>query len=241
MAAILIVDDDIALLNACNVGLKALGHTVRTAETGTEAINDAAVYPPKVIVLDLGLPDLDGLDVCRRIRAWTDTPIIILSADGSEDRKVEALDQGADDYMTKPFGMRELDARVRVALRHHAAETNAEQASQLLEVGGLVLDLVHYQATLDGQPVDLTPKEFDFLAYLARYAGKTCTRRMILENVWGHAYADEQNYLKVYAYRIRKKLYDEQGRLLQNDPAVGYRLAADAEPTTSRLAALDPS
>jgi two-component system KDP operon response regulator KdpE len=240
MAAILVVDDDIALLNACTVGLKALGHTVRTAETGIDAVNDAAVYPPSVIVLDLGLPDLDGLDVCRRIRTWTDTPIIILSADGSEDRKVEALDQGADDYMTKPFGMRELDARVRVALRHHAAETATEETGRL-EVGGLVLDLVHYQATLDGQPVDLTPKEFDVLAYLAHHAGKTCTRRMILENVWGHGYVDEHHYLKVYAYRIRKKLHDERGRLLQNDPAVGYRLAVETAPTTPVAPARDPS
>lgn len=226
MPAILIVDDDIALLNACSVGLKALGHTVRTAETGAEGINDVALYPPNVIVLDLGLPDLDGLEVCRRIRTWTDTPIIILSADSSEDRKVEALDGGADDYMTKPLGMRELDARVRVALRHYAVETDSDQSSRL-ETGGLVLDPAHYQATLDGQELDLTPKEFDFIAYLARHAGKTCTRRMILENVWGAAYANEQHYLKVYAYRIRKKLHDEEGRFLQNDPAVGYRLSAE--------------
>ena len=227
MPAVLIVDDDISLLNACTVGLKALGHSVRTAETGADAVSDAAVHRPDVIVLDLGLPDLDGLEVCRRIRGWTNTPVIILSADGSEDRKVEALDGGADDYMTKPFGMRELDARVRVALRHHAAETSNGQTSELT-VGGLVLDVAHYEATLDGKPVDLTPKEFDVLAYLARHAGKTCTRRMILESVWGPGYAHENDYLKVYAYRIRKKLRDEQGRLLQNDPAVGYRLVAKA-------------
>jgi two-component system KDP operon response regulator KdpE len=221
VAAILIVDDDIALLNACTVGLRALGHTVRTAETGADAIGDAAVYPPDVIVLDLGLPDLDGLEVCRRIRKWTDTPIVILSADGSEDRKVEALDGGADDYMTKPFGMRELDARLRVALRHRTPENETTQ----LVVGGLTLDLAHYQATFEEETLDLTPKEFDFLAFLARNVGKTCTRRMILENVWGPAYANEQHYLKVYAYRIRKKLHDEEGRFLQNDPSVGYRLA----------------
>lgn len=230
MPAILIVDDDIALLNACSVGLKALGHTVRTAESGIEAINDVALYPPNVIVLDLGLPDLDGLEVCRRIRTWTDTPIIILSADGSEDRKVVALNEGADDYMTKPLGMRELDARIRVALRHHSTKTNSDQDS-MLQTGGLVLDLAHYQATLDGDPLDLTPKEFDFLAYLARHAGKTCTRRMILENVWGASYANEQRYLKVYAYRIRKKLHDEAGHFLQNDPAVGYRLANEPPPS----------
>lgn len=223
MARILIVDDDIALLNACSVGLKALGHSVRTAETGEQALSDVAVNPPNVVVLDLGLSDLDGLDVCTRIRSWTHTPIIILSADGSEDRKVDALNNGADDYMTKPFGMRELDARLRVALRHYAAETAKDEETQL-QVGPLTLDLPHYQATLNGEPVDLTPKEFDFLAFLARHSGKTCTRQMILENVWGPAYAQEHHYLKVYAYRIRRKLHDENGRLLRNDPAVGYSL-----------------
>lgn len=225
MATVLIVDDDIALLTACRVGLEALGHYVRTAENGHDALGDIAIHPPDVVVLDLGLPDLDGLDICSRVRAWTDVPIIILSADGTEDRKVDALDGGADDYMTKPFGMRELDARLRVALRHHA-DPNGEHPTEL-NAGPLTLDLAHYQATYRNQPVDLTPKEFDFLAYLARHLGKVCTRRMILENVWGPAYATEHHYLKVYAYRIRKKLHDEEGRFLQNDPSVGYRLRPD--------------
>lgn len=231
MAAVLVVDDDVGLLSACGVGLKALGHTVRTAETGEQALREVALHPPQVIVLDLGLPDLDGLEVCTRVRAWTDTPIIVLSADGSEDRKVEALDRGADDYMTKPFGIRELEARLRVALRHHAAETRTEQESRL-QAGPLTLDLVHEEATYQGRPVDLTPKEFDVLAFLARHVGRICTRRMILENVWGPAYADEHHYLKVYAYRIRRKLHDEQGHFLRNDPARGYRLAVDEDPVT---------
>lgn len=224
MAEILVVDDDISLLNACTVGLKALGHTVRTAETGHDAIDAVAVHAPDVVILDLGLPDLDGLDVCQRIRTWTDTPIIILSADGSEERKIEALDGGADDYMTKPFGMRELDARIRVALRHHNPDTDAGDGGHI-DAGPLSLDLAHYEATIDGRPLDLTPKEFELLAYLARNVGKTCTRRMILESVWGPGYATENHYLKVYVYRIRKKLHDEAGRLLQNDPSIGYRLA----------------
>ena len=184
-----------------------------------------------MIVLDLGLPDSDGLEVCTRIRAWTDLPIIILSADSSEDRKVDALDNGADDYMTKPFGMRELNARLRVALRHHAADADAEPRTELT-AGPLTLDLVHYQATYHDRPLDLTPKEFDVLAYLARHVGKVCTRRMILEHVWGPAYASESHYLKVYAYRIRKKLHDEDGRFLQNDPSVGYRLAPEPAAVT---------
>ena len=223
MPQVLIIDDDPDLLNACRVGLEALGHLVRTAQTGSEGLSEAAIRPPDVIVLDLGLPDLDGLEVCKRIRTWTHVPIVVLSADGSEDRKVDALDQGADDYMTKPFGMRELDARLRVALRHHRPPDNGQHPAEL-DVGTLHLDLVHYEATYNGQPLDLTPKEFDFLAYLARNVGKVCTRRMILESVWGPGYEKELHYLKVYAYRLRKKLADESGRFLQSDPSVGYRL-----------------
>ncbi len=166
-------------------------------------------------------------EVCKRIRAWSDVPIVVLSADGSEDRKVGALDDGADDYMTKPFGMRELNARLRVAFRHHKSG-DGEQAAQI-DVGPLHLDLAHYEATYAGRQLDLAPKEFAFLAYLARHAGKVCTRKMILANVWGPSYARELHYLKVYAYRIRRKLHDEGGKLLQSDPSVGYRLAAPGD------------
>jgi two-component system, OmpR family, KDP operon response regulator KdpE len=221
---ILVIDDDPGLLNVCRVGLEALGYLVRTADTGNEGLTEAAIRTPNVIVLDLGLPDLDGLEVCRRIRTWSDVPIVVLSADGSEDRKVEALDGGADDYMTKPFGMRELDARLRVAVRHRNTADSAEHPAEV-GVGDLHLDLVHYEATFGGRPLDLTPREFDFLGYLARNVGKVCTRRMILENVWGPGYEKELHYLKVYAYRIRRKLGDGNGQFLQSDPAVGYRLA----------------
>ena len=225
MPQILVIDDDPGLLSVCSVGLQALGHTVRTAETGNDGLSQAALRAPDVIVLDLGLPDQDGLEVCKRVRTWSDVPIIVLSADGSEDRKVDALEHGADDYMTKPFGMRELHARVQVALRHHRAQDSDEEHPSHLDVGALHLDLVHRQVTLDGRSLDLTPLELDFLAFLARNAGKVCTRRMILENVWGPGYGTELHYLKVYAYRIRRKLHDEQGRFLQSDPSVGYRLA----------------
>jgi two-component system KDP operon response regulator KdpE len=155
-------------------------------------------------------------------------PIVVLSADGTEDRKVEALEAGADDYLTKPFGMRELNARLRVAIRHRAAADSDLPATEL-QVGPLHLDLVHYQATFEGRDVDLTAREFEFLAHLARHAGKVCTRRMILETVWGPGYATELNYLKVYAYRIRRKLGDERGEFLQSDPSVGYRLVAPGD------------
>jgi two-component system KDP operon response regulator KdpE len=225
MAAVLIIDDDTALLAACRVGLRGLGHEVRTAATGGTGLSDAAVRPPDVVILDLGLPDFDGTHVCAQLRAWTNTPVIVLSGEVSEDRKVDSLDGGADDYMTKPFSMRELDARIRVALRHHET-TKAETPTQLV-AGALTLDLVHYEATYRGERIDLTAKEFDILAYLARYVGKVCTRRMILETIWGAGYVNEHRYLKVYAYRIRRKLGDERGRFLQNDPSVGYRLAVD--------------
>ena len=223
MALVLVIDDDPDLLNVCRVGLQALGHVVRTAETGHDGLAEAAITRPDVIVLDLGLPDLDGVEVCRRIRTWGQAPIVVLSADSTEDRKVEALEAGADDYVTKPFGMRELNARLRVALRHHAAESGDGPTE--LQTGPLHLDLVHYEATFDGRDLELTSREFEFLAYLARNAGKVCTRRMILESVWGPGYANELNYLKVYAYRIRRKLGDEDGRFLRSDPSIGYRLA----------------
>lgn len=224
MPLVLIVDDDPDLLNVCSVGLTALGHEVRTVETGEDAVADAAISRPDVIVLDLGLPDLDGMEVCRRIRTWSDVPIVVLSADSTEDRKVEALEGGADDYITKPFGMRELSARLRVALRHQVSRESAGAPTEL-DIGPLHLDLGHYQASFAGRNVDLTSREFAFLAFLAHHAGKVCTRRMILENVWGPGYRNEVNYLKVYAYRIRRKIGDDEGRFLQSDPSVGYRLA----------------
>jgi two-component system, OmpR family, KDP operon response regulator KdpE len=231
---VLIIDDDHDLLSVCRVGLQAFGHEVRTAGNARDGLAEAAIRAPDVIVLDLGLPDMDGIEVCKRIRSWSAVPVVVLSADGTEDRKVDALGGGADDYMTKPFGMRELNARLLVALRH-AAPAGGEVTE--LEVGPLRLDLVHYEAFYGGAPLDLTAREFEFLAYLARNAGKVCTRRMILENVWGPAYAREMQYLKVYAYRIRRKLGDEDGRFLQSDPSVGYRLLppdVPPEPTTVR-------
>ena len=228
MSQILVIDDDPGLLSVCRVGLEAFGHLVRTAETGREGLAQAAIRAPEVIVLDLGLPDLDGLDVCKRIRTWSDVPIVVLSADGSEDRKVEALDRGSDDYMTKPFGMRELNARVQLAVRHRRNAGEDGEQPTCLDVGPLHLDLAHYEATYDRRAIDLAPKELEFLAYLARNAGKVCTRQMLLEHVWGQGYGRQLHYLKVYAYRIRRKLGDEKGQFLQSDAAVGYRLVPPA-------------
>jgi two-component system KDP operon response regulator KdpE len=226
VARLLAVDDDAALLRVLRIGLMALGHEVLTASTGHQGISQAAVGAPDVIVLDLGLPDMDGLEVCRRIRQWSAVPIIVLSADGTEDRKIAALDGGADDYMTKPFGMGELEARLRVALRHRPQESD-EQEATTVTVGPLTLDLERHQAWMRGQDLDLTTREFAFLAYLARNAGKVSTHRTILEHVWGPRYGTETHYLRVYSYRLRRKLGDPDGRFLRTLPGIGYELAED--------------
>jgi two-component system, OmpR family, KDP operon response regulator KdpE len=226
VATVLAVDDDQALLRVLRIGLSALGHDVLVASTGEQGISQAAVGSPDIVVLDLGLPDIDGMEVCRRIRQWSDVPIIVLSADGTEDRKIASLDGGADDYMTKPFGMGELEARVRVALRHRGAEGGDEDSKDIV-VGPLELDLVHHEARMGGAPVELTTREFALLVFLARNAGKICTHRMILQAVWGPHYGTETQYLRVYVYRLRRKLGDEPGELLRTHPGVGYQLVED--------------
>ncbi|HMK63691.1 MAG TPA: response regulator transcription factor [Acidimicrobiales bacterium] len=220
MAVVLAVDDDPALLRALGIGLKALGHHVATAATGERGLSEAAVVGPDVVVLDLGLPDLDGMEVCRRIRQWSDVPIIVLSADGTDDRKIAALDGGADDYMTKPFSMGELDARLRVAIRHRRVDDDVKQ----LQVGTLHLDMVHCEAAVGERRLELTAREFALLAFLARHVDKVCTHRMILQAVWGPRYGTEIEYLRVYAYRLRRKLGDDNGVALHTVPGVGYRL-----------------
>lgn len=232
MALILVIDDDRALLRALRTGLASKGHQVAVAATGEDGLTKIAIDSPEVVVLDLGLPDLDGLEVCRRVRQWSTVPIIVLSAIGLEDRKVAALDSGADDYVTKPFGMAELEARIRAALRHSQLPTGADQAQ--LVVGELTLDLVHRQGEMRGQPLDLTAKEFDLLAFLARHTGKVCTHRMILGEVWGRGYGSESEYLRVYVHRLRRKLNDPEGRILRTAPGIGYCLSAEDRTEPSR-------
>jgi two-component system, OmpR family, KDP operon response regulator KdpE len=226
MTKVLVVDDDLSLLKALRIGLRARGDEVLAAHTGDEAITQVALESPDLVILDLGLPDLDGIEVCRRIREFSEVPIVVLSAYGDERRKVEALDSGADDFVTKPFGMAELEARLRVALRHGAAR-NQETPGTELSVGDLQIDLVHRMVTRAGNPVSLTAKEFELLAYLARHAGKVCTHHLILKDVWGPGYGEESNYLRVYTHRLRKKLGDEDGTMLRTVPGIGYQLLAD--------------
>ena len=226
VAKILVVDDDPSLLRALRLGLGAAGHAVITAGSGGDGMAEAARSAPEVVILDLGLPDVDGLAVCRDIRAWSDVPIIVLSATGTEDRKVAALNEGADDYVTKPFGMAELEARIRAVLRHRkpAADTGPR-----LEVGALVLDRVHHQAQLGSVPMELTAKEFDVLAFLVEHAGKVCTHQMILSAVWGTTYTREAQYLHVYIHRLRQKLGDHSGVVIRSSPGIGYSLAPEQD------------
>jgi two-component system, OmpR family, KDP operon response regulator KdpE len=234
MAKVLVVDDDPSLLKALRIGLTARGDEVLTAHSGADALNQVALAGPDLVILDLGLPDMDGLEVCRRLREFSDVPIVVLSAFGDERRKVEALDSGADDFVTKPFGMAELEARLRVALRHaDALRGNAGEHPSDLVVGDLEVDLVHHMATLAGAPLQLTAKEFELLAYLARHAGKVCTHHMILKDVWGPGYGAESNYVRVYTHRLRRKMGDEDGLFLRTVPGIGYQLMSESQPVSS--------
>jgi two-component system, OmpR family, KDP operon response regulator KdpE len=225
MAKVLVVDDDRALLRALRVGLTARGHEVLTAVSGQEGMAKAASESPEVLVLDLGLPDVDGLEVCRRIRQWSAVPVIVLSATGLEDRKVAALNGGADDYVTKPFGMAELEARIRTAIRHRPPERAAE--TDHLAVGPLEIDVTYHRATLAGKPLELTGREFDLLVYLARHAGKVLTHQMIINRVWGGEFGGEADSLRVHVYRLRRKLGDADGHLIRTAPGIGYSLAVE--------------
>ena len=228
MAKVLVIDDDRSLLRALSLGLQSEGHEVSTAVNGESGLSQTAIVSPDVVVLDIGLPDMDGLEVCKRIREWSDVPIIILSATGTENRKVAALDGGANDYVTKPFSMAELEARIRVVVRNRSLEPETGDGP-LLERGDLRLDLVHHEASRAGQHVALTAKEFDLLSFLARHAGRTCTHQMILGAVWGVGYGHEAQYVHAYVHRLRHKLNDENGQLIRSVPGVGYLLTLDEE------------
>jgi two-component system, OmpR family, KDP operon response regulator KdpE len=227
---VLVVDDEPAITRVLAAALAARGYRVVSAANGAQAIDAVANVGPAAVILDLGLPDLDGVDVCRRIRAWSDVPIIVLTADDTEHRKVEVLDDGADDYVTKPFSTPELLARLRVALRHHR-RADASGLEVETEIGDLRVDRAHHRVTVAGRPVTLTPKEFAFLALLASHPGRVYTHRMILEKVWGPEYKTETHYLRVYASQIRKKLGDDPARpRLITEPGVGYRLIDPDQP-----------
>ncbi|HEX8967443.1 MAG TPA: response regulator transcription factor [Chloroflexota bacterium] len=224
---VLVVDDEPAILRAVQTNLARHDFRVATAENGRQALETIERFHPDVLLLDLGLPDMDGLDVIRQIRVRTSTPIVVLSARGSERDKVRALDLGADDYLTKPFGVDELLARLRVALRH--AVRPPQGAAAIFRTGELEVDLEHRRVVVGGTEVHLTPTEYDLLKVLIANPNKVLTDRMLLQQVWGSVTATEAHYLHVYVARLRKKLERDAQvpRYITTEPGVGYRLISD--------------
>jgi two-component system, OmpR family, KDP operon response regulator KdpE len=219
---ILVVDDEPQIVRGLKVILRDAGYDVDTAETKEEALGTLSVRPPDALVLDLVLPDGSGVEVCREVRTWSRLPILVLSAVGDEHEKVRALDAGADDYVTKPFGSDELLARLRAVLRRGGEESGEPRIS----VGELEVDLADRSVRRDGAEVHLTPIEFDLLRVLALHRGKLVTQRQLLHEVWGPGYEDETHYLRVHFAHIRSKLEPEPSRprYLITEPGVGYRL-----------------
>jgi two-component system, OmpR family, KDP operon response regulator KdpE len=227
-STVLVIEDEPALQRFLRVTLAAQDYKVIEATTGEQGLRHAGTALPDLIVLDLGLPDVDGVEVTRRLREWSAVPIIVVSARGKEQDKVVALDAGADDYLTKPFGVGELLARVRVALRH-AAAANQETGDPIFEVGPLRVDLARRQVSIAGKPVHLTPNEFKLLTVLIKHAGKVLTHRHLLKEVWGPGSGDETHYLRVYMNQLRQKLEADAARprYLLTEAGVGYRLMSE--------------
>jgi two-component system, OmpR family, KDP operon response regulator KdpE len=222
---VLIVDDEPQIRRFLKPALAAAGYEVLTAETGMEALRLLASDAPDVVVLDLGLPDMDGKDVLREARAFSRAPIIILSARDREAEKIMALDAGANDYVEKPFNIGELMARLRVAMRYAVGAGDAA----IVRCGPVAIDLDKRVVTKNGEPVRLTPKEYDLLAILARQAGRVVTHRQILRTVWGPAHQEDTQYLRVFIGQLRGKIEEDSSapKLVQTEPGIGYRLIAD--------------
>ena len=221
---VLVIEDEAAMRRFLKVSLASHGFRIAEAVNAREALALAPGYDPEVILLDLGLPDGDGLVLARRFREWTEAPIIVLSARGHEDDKVSALDAGADDYLTKPFGVKELVARMQVALRH--ASRRAAEPARHIAVGALGIDLVRRQVTVSGKEIHLTPIEYRLLALLGKHAGRVLTHGQLLREVWGPDHAEATHYLRVYMTQLRRKVEVDPARpaLLVTEPGVGYRL-----------------
>jgi two-component system KDP operon response regulator KdpE len=227
---ILLIEDEPQMRRFLRITLQSQGYRLVEAATGREGLAQAATRNPGLILLDLGLPDLDGLEVTQKLREWTRTPIIVLSAREQERDKVRALDAGADDYLTKPFNAGELLARIRVALRH-AARQDTDRNEPVFILNNLRVDLAQRRVYLDDKEVHLTPIEYKLLTVLIRHAGKVITHRELLKKVWGPAQEDEVQYLRVHMTHLRHKLESDPARprFLMNEPGIGYRLKYDPE------------
>jgi two-component system KDP operon response regulator KdpE len=225
-ARVLVVDDEPQIQRFLRPGLTAAGYEVVSAATGTDAIRLLAVAAPDVVVLDLGLPDMDGKDLISNIREWSETPIIVLSARDRESEKIAALDLGANDYVHKPFGIGELLARIRTVLRQRR---KSEGETVVYRSGGLIVDTLAHTISRNGQSVRLTPKEFEVLAMLARNPGRVVTHRQILDAVWGPAHVEDTQYLRVFVGRLRQKIEDDptEPKIIQTEPGIGYRIAGE--------------
>ncbi len=233
-ARILVVDDEPQIRRAVRAGLRANGFEVEVAGSGEAALDTIALDAPEVVILDLGLPDMNGIEVVRQVREWSAAPIIVLSVRDAERDKVAALDAGADDYLTKPFGMDELVARVRVALRRAAGQRRGEP---VMEHGELRIDRARRLVTVRGEEVHLTPTEYDLLCELAENAGRVLTHQTLLTRVWGPASADATHYLRVYVNQLRQKIEADprRPRYLTTEPGVGYRFRAEPPAGSTRI------
>jgi two-component system, OmpR family, KDP operon response regulator KdpE len=222
---VLIIEDEPQIRRFLRASLNSQGYKLYEATTAKEGLAEAAAHPPEVVLLDLGLPDMDGLEVISRLREWLTAPIIIISARGQEGDKVAALDSGADDYLTKPFGVAELMARLRVALRH-SSKAQANDGQTLIEIGRLKVDLTKRLVFLKDEELKLTPIEFKLLTFFVKHAGKVLTHRQISQEVWGPNYAEENHSLRVFIYQLRHKVEENpaQPRYLITEAGIGYRL-----------------
>ncbi|MDA8083906.1 MAG: response regulator [Nitrospiraceae bacterium] len=227
---VLLIEDEPQMRRFLRITLEGHGYRLIEAQSGQEGLTEAATRSPDVVLLDLGLPDMDGLEVTTAIREWSGVPIIVLSARDREDDKIRALDAGADDYLTKPFGAGELLARIRVALRHLSLQ-QAGGEDPVFALGNLRVDFAKRQVLRDGREVHLTPIEYKLLATLIRHAGKVITHTLLMKEVWGSGYSDQTHYLRIYMAQLRHKLEADPARprFLINEPGIGYRLRIEQE------------